>query len=217
MPVVPIYASPSFQDHNIGVKNYGTEESVMNRIADALVPKLVRCGFPVFRNNPNMDLAGVVKDSNAKIGANGIHFAMHSDAGPSTAKGMTVFYCEGSERGKQLAQIIYDMMNPLTPANPDRGIKSTNEFAEVVKTDSLAVLIEIGFHTNEIDSSWILANIDNIATVYAKALCKFCGITYVETPAPSVITIDPNEYDRLKKLVATYESKVNSIKNIINQ
>lgn len=63
--MVDVYLSPSLQEWNVGVGNYGTEEQRMNLLADVVQYELERHGLDVARNRPEMSLAEVVRESNA--------------------------------------------------------------------------------------------------------------------------------------------------------
>ena len=49
-----VYISPSLQEWNVGVGNYGTEEQRMNQIADVVQYELERHGLTTARNTPDM-------------------------------------------------------------------------------------------------------------------------------------------------------------------
>ena len=72
-----IYLSPSVQQQNVGVGNYGTEEKRCNEIADVVERELKKnSNFIVVRNNPNMSLNEVIADSNKSN--SDIHFSIHT-------------------------------------------------------------------------------------------------------------------------------------------
>lgn len=75
-----VYISPSSQEYNIGTGSFGTEETAMNKIADALLLLLNKDGrFAVKRNTPVMDVYQMAADSN-NFKAD-IHISIHSNAG----------------------------------------------------------------------------------------------------------------------------------------
>jgi N-acetylmuramoyl-L-alanine amidase len=177
MPVV--YISPSTQENNIGVGNYGTEERRMNQIADIVVPMLKYNNFTVYRNRPEMTLRQVVEDSNRRnVDA---HIAIHSNAGGG--RGGEVFYTSSS--GKVLAADIYKYIVPLTPTS-DRGIKPTDGLYEVTRTRAVAALIEIAFHDNREDAVFILNNMSAIAEAIVKGICDYFNVPFrkAQTESP---------------------------------
>lgn len=180
-----IYISPSTQDWNKGVNDYGTEEQRMNQIADHLVPLLKYNGFVVYRNRPEMKLEQVVKDSNAKIGSNGLHVAIHSNAGGG--KGTEIWFYTGSVVGKHLAESVYSEVAPLTPSS-DRGVKSNKDYRELNGTQSVAVILEVAFHDNVDDARFIVDHLKEIARGIAKGICKHVGLPYQEQSTKIVNT-----------------------------
>jgi N-acetylmuramoyl-L-alanine amidase len=174
MSIPKVFNSPSFQDHNIGWGNYGTEEYRCNQIADVIDPILKDNGFTVGRNDPNKDIYGVIAQSNAFCGANDIHLSIHTNAGGG--RGCTVFYFDGSAEGKRLAQSIYNEIIPLTPVE-DRGIRPDKNYLELKNTKGIAVIVEVSFHDNEDDAKWIMDNIKTIGGGIARGVMKYTGVT----------------------------------------
>jgi N-acetylmuramoyl-L-alanine amidase len=171
-----IYVSPSVQDWNKGVEGYGTEEKRMNELADYIEPLLQHNGFTVYRNKPTMTLNEVVKDSNKQVGKNGIHLALHSNAGGGS--GAEIYYYSGSYAGQKLAQDIYNEVSKLTPF-PDRGVKHNTSFLELNGTSAIAVLLESVFHDHKDDVKWIKENMEPLAKAIVKGVCKHTGTPFV--------------------------------------
>ena len=170
-----IYLSPSFQHQNIGVEDYGTEEKRCNEIADVVERELNKnSNFIVVRNNPDMTLEEVIADSN-KSNAD-IHFSIHTNAGPSSARGCEVYAYAKGTKGDKLAQIIYRRLSEITPSE-DRGVKY-NSLAETSQTKAVAVLTEVAFHSNIEDANWIINNIEEIGKELAKSLYEYFDIEY---------------------------------------
>lgn len=186
-----IYVSPSVQDWNKGVGDYGTEEQRMNELATHVIALLKYNGFTVFRNKPEMTLEQVVMDSNKRVSKNGIHLALHSNAGGG--EGAEIYYFSGSETGKRLAESIYKHVAPLTPSS-DRGVKHNKVFRELNGTLSTAVLLEAMFHDNAKDVQWILRHMEALAEAIVKGLCEhvrvpYKPITIVQKPPQKVGTM----------------------------
>lgn len=180
-----IYLSPSFQQQNVGVGDYGTEERRCNEIADVVERELKKnSNFIVVRNNPNMSLNEVIADSNKSN--SDIHFSIHTNAGVNTARGCEVYaYAKGTE-GDKLAQIVYRRLSAITPSE-DRGVKY-NSLAETRQTKATAVLTEVAFHSNEEDAKWMIDNIETIGKELAMSLYEYFNIEYKEnepTPQPA--------------------------------
>lgn len=167
-----IYFSPSTQEHNAGVVPGYIEEIEMNLIADIAIPLLQFNGFEVFRNNRLRDHIAAKNESNSlNVDA---HFALHSNAGGGEG---TVAFTSGSEKGSRLANCVYDEVAAISPS-PDRGVRITKVFTEVVGTTAPATLIEVAFHDNLADAKWIQANHQEIAEAICRGLCKYFGVTF---------------------------------------
>lgn len=206
-----IYLSPSFQQQNIGVGNYGTEEERCNQIADAVERELKKSKeFVVIRNNPNMSLAEVIEDSN-RSGAD-IHFSIHTNAGPGTARGCEVYAHAQSTEGDKLAQIVYRRLTAISPTQ-GRGVKY-NSLAETRQTKAIAVLTEVAFHSNIDDANWIINNIEAIGKELALALYEYFSIKYDESCISDNTQTSTEDTHEDKKSDIFNDGKINCIYDI---
>jgi N-acetylmuramoyl-L-alanine amidase len=158
-----VYLSPSVQENNIGVGNYGTEEKRMNEITDIVEEKLLKRGMVVYRNDPFWNLNKIALDSNNK--KPNIHVAIHSNANNKKSRGCEVFCHKFGGEGEKLSRLIYEGIAVLTPSS-DRGVKEGFNFYgegkhmyELAVTNCPATLIEVAFHDNKEDAKFILDNI----------------------------------------------------------
>lgn len=188
-----VYLSPSTQEKNIGVGNYGTEEKRMNQIIDIVEKILKDHNVKTYRNDPKMTLKEVVKDSNSKKCK--IHFACHSNAYNKVSRGCEVFAWKKGCQGEKYAYILYKRISAITPTS-DRGVKYGYNFYgtgkhmyEIANTTSDAVLIEIDFHDNTDSSKWIIDNIYKIGLEIAIGLLECLGIKYNFTNKKDYVTI----------------------------
>lgn len=186
-----IYISPSTQEHNKTALG-NTEENIMHKVADELVPLLKNAGLEVFKGEKQDTLAQMVRQSNLLNVA--CHVAIHSNAHDGKSRGCEVYHYKGSKNGKKLANNIYKYMEPLTPTK-DRGVKENTSFYELKETHAPAVLIEVDFHDNYEGAKWIDANIYNIAEAIAKGICEYFGIAYKNDPYKLAV-------EQIKKIVA---------------
>ena len=170
-----VYLSPSTQESNIGVCGYGTEEVMMNKVADVTQRVLEANGIVCYRNRPDWKLDQVIKDSNSK--KPDLHFAIHSNAGDG--RGCEIYAYAPGGNGEKAARAIYAEIVPLTPST-DRGIKFNPKFYELNSTNAPAVLVEIAFHDNAEDAAWIMGNVELIGTALAKGVLKHLEIEYKE-------------------------------------
>lgn len=176
-----VYLSPSMQENNVGVLNYGTEECRMDQIADVVQKVLQDYGVDVFRNRPDWSLGQAVNDSN-RVEPN-LHFCIHSNAGGG--RGAEIYaYSPGGE-GEKAAKIIYSEISAITPT-ADRGVQFNPSLYELRNTTAPSVLVEVAFHDNPDDAAWIMNNIENIGIALAKGVLKYLGITYVAAKNTSV-------------------------------
>ena len=180
MPI--IYLSPSTQEFNSYV-NGGTEEEWMNLLADKMVPLLDASGIRHARNTPDMTAASSIAASNA--GNYDLHLALHSNAAAGNqagkARGSIVFYYPGSADGQRAANLLADGLKTVYP-NPNLvRTEATTTLGEVARVKAPAVLIELAFHDNVEDATWIKSNLDEIARVLVLALTEYFGIPFFET------------------------------------
>lgn len=179
-----IYLSPSTQENNLYV-NGGTEEEWMNRLANAMVPYLVASGIQYVRNTPQMTAGSSIRASNQ--GDYDLHLALHSNASPEGSYGQTrgiiVFYYPGSSQGRQAAQIVAENLKAIYPLPNRVRAEATTTIGEVRRVRAPSVFIELGYHDNEDDATWIKNNLDSIARNIVLSLTEFFGIPFL-TPVP---------------------------------
>ncbi|MBR2062082.1 MAG: N-acetylmuramoyl-L-alanine amidase, partial [Anaerotignum sp.] len=99
-----VYLSPSLQEFNPFI-NGGSEEEVMNQIADAMEPYLEASGIEIVRNSPEMSLGeAIAQSNNSNVD---FHLAIHSNASPESIAGQrqgpVIYYFSGSEAGEEMA------------------------------------------------------------------------------------------------------------------
>lgn len=204
-----VFLAPSFQEKNIGVVNYGTEEFRMNKVADVVQEILIFNGIKVKRNDPDKDLYGNITLSNAS-GCD-IHLALHSNAaGGGTAKGTEVFCWPEGTQSEKLATLIYIRLSKLTPW-VDRGVKDGRKLAEIRDTKHTSALIEIDFHNNPESALWIINNIKEIGTAIALGTCDYFGISG-KVPGEAISPDKDKQIVELQKQVQALTAQINEIK-----
>ena len=189
MPV--IYLSPSTQENNLYV-NGGTEEEWMNRLADAMVPYLNASGIRYTRNTPEMTAASSIRASNA--GTYDLHLALHSNAAPPSnygnVRGIIVYYYPGSANGKRAATIVADNLKTIYPLPNRVRTEATTAIGEVRQPRAPSVFIELGYHDNPDDATWVKSNLDAIARNIVLSLTEYFGIPFLEPAAPRQGVVD---------------------------
>lgn len=190
-----VYLSPSTQEKNIGAGNYGTEEYRANLICNTTEKELKRHGITVYRNKPTMTLTQVVEDSNNKD--LDIHFAIHTNAYNKKSRGAEGFCYKLNDnkyaKGYNLIKSVYTKISAITPT-ADRGIKQGYNFYgtgkhmyELAYTKVPAALIEIAFHDNIDDATWIINNMDLIGITIAKGILEYFGVKYITEEKPDTL------------------------------
>ena len=189
MPI--IYLSPSTQENNLYVTG-GTEEEWMNRLADAMVPYLTASGIQISRNTPDMTAASSILASNA--GNYDLHLALHSNAAPEGSygqvRGIIVFYYPGSAQGRRAANLVADGLKTIYPLPNNVRAEGTTSIGEVRRVRAPAVFIELGYHDNPDDATWIKTNLDPIARNIVLSLTEYFGLPFLEPMAPRPAVVD---------------------------
>jgi len=172
-----LYISPSVQETNKGVGAYGTEETRMNQIADVVMRELSKHkNIELKRNQTNFGANEIINASN---GWNAdYHIAIHSNGANGNAQGCEIFhYADGTENNSlKLARKVYAKIEPLTPSN-DRGLKSGMHLFEV--NDNIvaaSILIEVAFHDNWTDATFIIEHIEQIGLAIAQGILDHLSI-----------------------------------------
>lgn len=175
-----IYLSPSVQEYNPFIIG-GSEEYYMNLIADAMIPYLRACGIGFARNDPGVTLSQVVAQSNT--GGYDLHLAIHSNSSPENLRGILqgpdVYYYTTSARGRQAAEKIAANLETIYPNPGLVSVIPTTTLAELRKTSAPAILVQIAYHDNYADATWIRDNIELIAKNLAMSLADYLGVPFV--------------------------------------
>ena len=172
-----LWLSPSNQIHNLGFGDYHSEMERMNQVADVVEPILKEQGIKVYRNDPKKGIRDYTSEAN-KLGVD-LYFAIHSNASGAGGKARgTEAWChrKGGE-GERFAKRILDNLMTIYKG-PNRGVKEGyNRFGdrpmhEPAAPKCASVLVEIAFHDNEEDATWIMDNIEPIGKALARAVLE---------------------------------------------
>lgn len=185
MPI--IYLSPSTQEWNEYVTGSGSEEYNMNLLADALEPYLLATGIQYRRNSPDMTAASSIREANS--GWYDFYLALHSNGAPEgrygQERGIIAFYYPGSSEGQRGAELIAEQLRQIYPLPNKVTTRATTTLGEVRQPRFPAVLVEIGYHDNYADATWVEGHMDAIAQQLARALTEFFGLPFIY-PMPPV-------------------------------
>ena len=190
MPI--IYLSPSTQEWNEYVPGSGSEEYNMNLLADALVPYLLSNGIQYTRNTPDMTAASSIRQANQ--GYYDFYLALHSNAAPEgqygEQRGIIAFYYPGSAQGQRAAELIAEELRRIYPLPQKVTTRATTTLGEVRLSRAPAVLVEIGYHDNYEDATWLEGHMDAIAQQLARALTEFFGLPFIYPMTPVEGTVE---------------------------
>ncbi len=185
MPI--IYLSPSTQEWTEYVTGSGSEEYNMNLLADALEPYLLANGIQYRRNSPDMTAASSIREANS--GWYDFYLALHSNGAPEgrygQERGIIAFYYPGSSEGQRGAELITEQLRQIYPLPNKVTTRATTTLGEVRQPRFPAVLVEIGYHDNYADATWVEGHMDAIAQQLARALTEFFGLPFIY-PMPPV-------------------------------
>ena len=183
MPI--IYLSPSTQQANTYVTG-GSEEYWMNLLADEMEPWLISTGIRFTRNTPDMTAASSIRASNA--GNYDFHLALHSNAAPEgkygKVQGSIAFYAPNSIKGEKAAVLIAENLSTIYPFSAGARAQPTTTLGEVTKTRAPAVLVEVAYHDNVDDASWITSNLEQIAEKLSLSMAEYFGLPLVSPMNP---------------------------------
>jgi N-acetylmuramoyl-L-alanine amidase len=190
MPI--IYLSPSTQDWNMYVTGSGSEEYHMNLLADALEPYLLSNGIQYRRNRPEMTADSSIREANS--GYYDFYLALHSNAAPEgrygEERGIIAFYYPGSQQGQRAAELIAEELRKIYPLPNQVSTRPTTSLGEVARSRAPAVLVEIGYHDNYADATWVEGHLDAIAQQLARALTRFFGLPFIYPMKPEGGTVE---------------------------
>lgn len=153
----------------------------MNLLADRMEPYLRSSGIAFVRNDPDKNVQGAIKDSNA--GDYDVHLALHTNAGPEQfagkLRGIDIYFAPNSIDSERLANIIANNMKIIYPLPDKVRAVPTYSLGEVLQTKAVAVLCELGYHDNFADEAWLKNNLELIAKNLVRSLCDYFGIPFV--------------------------------------
>lgn len=213
MPI--IYLSPSTQEKNMYVTGSGSEEYWMNRLADAMIPYLNSCGIRYTRNTPEMTAGSSIRQANS--GWYDFYLALHSNAAApenyGNVRGIIAFYCPSSTKGQRAAQIFVNNLRTIYPL-PDQVVtRSTTSLGEVRDSQFPAVLLELGYHDNVDDATWIETHLPDIARNLVLSLTDFFDIPFIWPTDPWEGTVSVSGTLNLRSRPSTQSAVIANIPN----
>ena len=187
-----IYLSPSTQESNPYITGSGSEEYIMNRLADALEPYLYANGIRFVRNTPDMTAASSIAQAN-RLGGFDFYLALHSNAAApensGSVRGVLVFYYPTSAEGKRAADLFAANLKRVYPLPDLVRTVPTTALGEVRQPKYPANLLELGYHDNYADAAWVENNMDAIARELARSLTEYFGLPFIQPMDPKRGTV----------------------------
>ena len=129
----------------------------------------------------------------ANSGYYDFYLALHSNAAPEgrygEERGIIAFYYPGSAEGQRAAQLIAEELRKIYPLPDLVTTRPTTSLGEVRQPRFPAVLVEIGYHDNYADATWVEGHMDAIAQQLARALTRFFGLPFIYPMNPERGTV----------------------------
>ncbi len=175
-----IYLSPSNQDENYGALHTGftNEMNMMNKIADVVQRELTEKKITVYRNNPYGNINTWTNESNS-VHAD-FHFAIHSNASKTRlARGPEMYVDTETSLSFSIASNIYENLWSIYEGNTNyeyhRGIRyARGSLGEASDTYlPCSSLLEVAFHDNTEDATWIANNVEKIGLSLASSIISY--------------------------------------------
>lgn len=184
-----IYLAPSCQTWNVGLYSmYGTNEAKMcNLITDYIVKELYKYDVTVYRGDIYTGLAGNEKRAN-DLGCTS-YYAIHTNAGGSTAHGVTALYQSWTgftwaRRTKSKLMATELCKGIATLGRYNRGAYAGKKqsdgrewFGDLRVPNMPSTILEIEFHTNPEATNWIVKNPYQIGANIGQTIARIEGLT----------------------------------------
>lgn len=178
MPIV--FLSPSTQEFNPYIIG-GDEEYYTNLIVDAMLPYLDASGITYVRNDREANAAAAIAKSNA--GRYDLHLAVHSNAAPDQYSGQLqgpdVYYYPGSVNGRRGAEIFAANLRDIYPQPQLVDVRTSTRLGELSRTKAPSVFLELAYHDNVEDATWIRDNIGLIAQNLSLSIAEYFNVPLV--------------------------------------
>ena len=142
-----------------------------------------------------MTAVSSIRASNA--GTYDLHLAIHSNASApgnyGGTRGIIVFYYPGSTNGKRAAELVADNLKAVYPLPNRVRTEATTSIGEVRQPRAPSVFIELGYHDNEDDATWIKNHLTETARAIVLALTEYFDIPFFSPGNPrrqGVVDVD---------------------------
>ena len=172
-------------------------------------------GVEVVGNLQCYDLYRIADEANAS-GAD-VFVSIHCNAATPAALGTETFYCEGSSRGREVAEFVQEQLIDKM-GTTDRGVKNDTQtqydsIYVLRHTDMPAILIELAFITNDEDAELLRNNTEDFARAIASGLMEWAGLAVPDEQAQKEAAWR-EDLKEIQKEVAVSELDTGSIEKI---
>lgn len=214
MEMFKVYIDLGHGGNDSGALNKGRnvlEKNVVLEIGKLVDSKLRKCGLEVKLSRTNDITKSLSQRTNEANdwGADCLVSIHINDAKNRNAKGLET-YCY-KLKYRELADCIQEECVKARLYTQNRGVKEGN-LHMVRESKMSAALIELFFINNEEDINKMLNKKEEFATAISKGICKYLGVSYVESGVGSSISPNqqfPNgEYQGRKAIVTSSELNV---------
>lgn len=180
-----VFLSPSTQENNYYVTG-GTEEQYMNLLCDQVIPYLQSSGIAYTRNDRSQSASAAIAQANA--GTYDLYVALHSNAAPEgqygTKRGVDVYYYRYGSNSRRAAELFVRRLKEVYPQPQLVRAVATTDLGEVTRSRAPAVLLEIGYHDNVQDATWIKGQPSSIAWAVAAGITDNFGLPLAQPQQP---------------------------------
>lgn len=127
------------------------------------------------------------------MGEYDLYLALHSNAAPEgrygEERGIIAFYYPGSVGGQRAAELIAQELRKIYPLPNKVTTRPTTSLGEVRQPRFPSVLLEIGYHDNYSDATWLEGHWDAIAQQIARGLTEYFGLPFIYPMDPMQGTV----------------------------
>lgn len=149
----------------------GTKEAdITKKVVEILEARLKLNGYPVQTYQQKNSYLEISKRENTS-GAT-CFISIHCNSLNAQSKGVEVLYCNGSTKGRELAEIAQEELVKATGLY-NRGIKARSDLHVLKRTKAPAILVELAFISNPAEEKLLVENPKMFADAIWEAIKKF--------------------------------------------
>lgn len=168
-------------DPEPGAVANGLQENIIAKsVSDLIEHECKKIAIGVAGNLQSSSLYEITDTANATDAD--IFVSIHCNNASPSASGTETFYCEGSSKGRKIAQCVQRALIAEL-GTVDRGVKDDTQTAlgrtHVLRQSNMpAILVELAFISNGDDAQLLKYNQSNFARAIVKGLAEYGGISH---------------------------------------